>query len=64
MNRRQFVVCSGAAGLAAARGVTSAAVNNEPVLNQDLMKLVDQTTPTNDVHLKCHDRYGVQNICA
>jgi mannonate dehydratase len=28
-----------------------------------LMKLGDQTAPTNDVHLKYLARYGVRNIC-
>jgi mannonate dehydratase len=28
------------------------------------MKLGDQTSPTNDTHLKYLARYGVRNICA
>src|ERR1035441_782663 len=33
------------------------------ILQPELMKLGDQTAPTNDVHLKYLARYGVQNIC-
>ncbi len=63
MNRRQFIVSKSVAGLAAAGGATSAAASREPVLNPGQMKLGDQTTPTNDVHLKYLARYGVRNIC-
>lgn len=63
MNRRQFIVSSGAAGVAAAQGVRLAAVGAEPASHPSQMKLGDQTAPTNDVHLKYLARYGVRNIC-
>ncbi len=59
MDRRQFLSSSGAAaGLFLASGATSAAA-----ATPSLMKLGDQTTPTNDTHLKYLARYGVHNIC-
>ena len=63
MNRRQFLATSGAAGLLA--GNAPIAAHGEPAksLNPVLMKLGDQTAPTNDVHLKYLARYGVRNIC-
>jgi len=63
MNRRQFLVASSAASLAAAHpGAASArhvGVRPQPVL----MKLGDQSAPTNDTHLKYLARYSVRNIC-
>jgi mannonate dehydratase len=34
-----------------------------PAAEHSLMKLGDQTAPTNDIHLKYLARYGVRNIC-
>ncbi len=63
MNRRQFLTTTGAAGVAAATAASgkpvSAAAGPQPVL----MKLGDQTAPTNDTHLKYLARYSVRNIC-
>src|ERR1019366_10594827 len=68
MNRRQFMVSSGAAGLAAAGVGVSTKAGAEPAPRPDsktpgLFKLGDQTAPTNDVHLRYLARYGVRNIC-
>jgi mannonate dehydratase len=63
MNRRQFIVTSGAAGLVAAGGGTSTKAAAEPVATKSLMKLGDQTEPTNEVHLKYLARYGVESVC-
>jgi mannonate dehydratase len=60
MNRRKFLVSSGAASLLAANGVASAA--GVPA-KRAMMKVGDQTAPTNETHLKYLARYGVQNIC-
>ena len=62
MNRRQFIASSGAAGLLAAQGNNAAAAAPDAPAPA-LMKLGDQTAPTNDVHLKYLARYGVRNIC-
>ncbi len=63
MNRREFLASTGAAGVLASSGFDSqpaiAASSSQPVL----MKLGDQTAPTNDVHLQYLARYGVRNIC-
>jgi mannonate dehydratase len=63
MNRRQFIAAGGAAGFVAAHGAISRAATAGSPATPGLMKLGDQTTPTNDVHLKYLARYGVQNIC-
>jgi mannonate dehydratase len=63
MNRRQFITSSSAAGLVAAEGVTAKAEGERPAAKPSLMKLGDQTAPTNDAHLKYLARYGVKNIC-
>ena len=63
MNRRQFIVSSGAAGLVAAGGNVSTPAAAEPAATRSLMKLGDQTEPTNDTHLKYLARYGVESIC-
>ena len=63
MNRRQFIAAGGAAGCFAAQGARSLAARTESASKPTLMKLGDQTAPTNDVHLKYLARYGVQNIC-
>jgi mannonate dehydratase len=66
MNRRQFLASTGAASLAAL-GTPSPYAAAEPaglsVAPPVLMKLGDQTSPTNDAHLKYQTRYGVRNIC-
>ena len=67
MNRRQFLTTGSAAGLAAASvasaqpaiAASTAHVSEKPVL----MKLGDQTAPTNDTHLAYLARYSVRNIC-
>jgi len=61
MNRRQFIAASSAAGLAAG-GVPHKAIA-APKATPSLMKLGDQTSPTNDVHLGYLARYGVRNVC-
>lgn len=65
MNRRQFLVSSGAAGVLASAGITAtgAAATAETAAPAERMKLGDQTQPTNDTHLKYLARYGVRNIC-
>jgi mannonate dehydratase len=63
MNRREFIVASSAAGVAAAGASAAKAANAEPAAQPALMKLGDQTAPTNDVHLAYLARYGVRNIC-
>ena len=63
MDRRQFIASSGAAGLLAAQGKTGSAAAAAASSASGLMKLGDQTAPTNDVHLKYLARYGVRNIC-
>lgn len=63
MNRREFLVSSGAAGLVAAGAGGSpkpaAAANAQKVL----MKLGDQSEPTTETHLKYLARYGVEGVC-
>ncbi len=62
MNRRHFLTSTGAASLLATQSFAApptAAPPAQPVL----MKLGDQTAPTNDVHLQYLARYGVRNIC-
>jgi mannonate dehydratase len=63
MNRRQFIAAGGAAGFIAARRGDSTAAVAENASMPGLMKLGDQTAPTNEVHLKYLARYGVRNIC-
>jgi mannonate dehydratase len=63
MNRRQFIASGGAAGLVAVRGTNSPAASAETVSKPGVMRLGDQTAPTNDLHLKYLARYGVRNIC-
>lgn len=63
MNRRQFIASGGAAGLIAARGTNAATADAEAVSRPTLMKLGDQTAPTNDVHLQYLARYSVRHIC-
>ncbi|HEV2484050.1 MAG TPA: mannonate dehydratase [Terracidiphilus sp.] len=63
MNRREFIVTSGAAGLAAAGGSVSPKAAAEPIATLSKMKLGDQTEPTNETHLKYLARYGVESVC-
>jgi mannonate dehydratase len=63
MNRRQFIVTSGAAGLVAAGGSVPTEADAEPAPKKSLMKLGDQTEPTNETHLKYLARYGVESVC-
>ena len=62
MNRRQFLSSGAATALAA--GTTPVVADTAPHSPTPvLMKLGDQTSPTNDVHLKYLARYSVRNIC-
>src|SRR6185437_5026733 len=71
MNRRQFVLGTGAASLAAARASLAEAPESmatsephvTPVPQAARMKLGDQSAPTNDAHLAYLARYSVRNIC-
>ena len=63
MNRRQFLVSTGAASLAAASAAAPAKPAAKTAAQPALMKLGDQTRPTNDEHLKYLARYSVRNIC-
>jgi mannonate dehydratase len=62
MNRRQFV-SSGAATALALRTTPVPAETVPHTRTPVLMKLGDQTSPTNDVHLKYLERYSVRNVC-
>ncbi|HWF47308.1 MAG TPA: mannonate dehydratase [Bryobacteraceae bacterium] len=62
MNRRHFL--SSGAATALALGTTPVPADSTPHSSTAvLMKLGDQTSPTNDVHLKYLARYSVRNIC-
>jgi mannonate dehydratase len=63
MNRRSFLTSSGGAGLFLACNGGSRPAAASQTAQRSLMKLGDQTAPTNDVHLKYLARYGVRNIC-
>ncbi len=65
MNRRQFLATGSAAGVLAAQASaqTSAPPTAAAAPTPGLMKLGDQSAPTNDAHLKYLARYGVRNIC-
>jgi len=64
MNRRQFLMKTGSAGLATAvPGAAAASAKPRRRAVASRIKLGDQTAPTNDTHLKYLARYGVQNIC-
>src|SRR5260370_31596950 len=63
MNRRSFLKSSGGAGLLLASGAESQPASAFQGAQHSLMKLGDQTAPTNDVHLKYLARYAVRNIC-
>src|SRR6201986_3418021 len=63
MNRRQFITSSGAAGVLAANDLAAAAAPKVVPAKRALMKVGDQTAPTNETHLKYLARYSVKNIC-
>ena len=63
MNRREFITSTAAAGVLAAHGSASARVPPPAAPKRSLMKVGDQTAPTNETHLKYLARYSVQNIC-
>ena len=64
MNRRQFITSTGAAGAAGRRRVRPRLLRPRWLLaKRALMKVGDQTAPTNETHLKYLARYSVQNIC-
>ena len=63
MNRRKFITATGAAGLLAANGFNTATAAAKTPVKPALMKVGDQTAPTNETHLKYLARYSVRNIC-
>ncbi len=63
MNRREFIVNSSAASLAVASVSGSSPTLAEPAPKRALMKLGDQTEPTNETHVRYLARYGVESIC-
>ncbi len=63
MNRREFLVSSGAAGILASNAIAQTSKSAQSSATSAQMKLGDQTHPTNDVHLKYLARYSVRNIC-
>ena len=63
MDRRGFIRSAGGAGLLAAARLSAERPPGNVPHQPALMKLGDQTAPTNDTHLKYQARYGVQNIC-
>src|SRR6201996_3725464 len=63
MNRRKFLTSTAAAGLLTANELTSVAAPKVTLAKPVLMKVGDQTAPTNESHLKYLARYSVRNIC-
>src|ERR1700735_2687081 len=63
MNRRKFITATGAAGLLAANGFNPPPALAQAPVKRALMKVGDQTAPTNETHLKYLARYSVRNIC-
>src|ERR1700678_1001249 len=63
MNRRKFITSTGAAGLFAASGLKPPPASAKTPVKPALMKVGDQTAPTNETHLKYLARYSVRNIC-
>jgi mannonate dehydratase len=63
MNRREFMVSTGAAGIAGASGAASRTATAEPGSKPAAMKLGCQSAPTTEAHLKYFARFGVRNIC-
>ena len=62
MNRREFIAGS-ATGLVAATGSPAAAAPTVVPARRALMKVGDQTEPSNETHFKYLARYGVQHVC-
>jgi mannonate dehydratase len=63
MNRREFIVNTSAASLAVASASGSSPAIAEPAPKRALMKLGDQTEPTNETHVRYLARYGIESIC-
>ncbi len=63
MNRREFIVNTSAASLVAATANAASPAVAEPASKRALMKLGDQTEPTNETHVRYLARYGVESIC-
>jgi mannonate dehydratase len=63
MNRRDFLAIGSASAAALVTPTTSSAAPEPAPTQPVLMKLGDQTAPTNDAHLAYLARYGVRNIC-
>src|SRR6202050_3624937 len=63
MNRREFITSTGAAGSVAANALAAGSRAKAVPATRALMKLGDQTAPTNETHLKYLARYSVRNIC-
>src|ERR1700738_890713 len=63
MDRRDFIRSAGGTGLLAACRIPTGHPPVNARTQPALMKLGDQTHPTNDTHLKYLARYGVRNIC-
>src|ERR1700748_2170340 len=63
MNRRKFITSTGAAGLLPANELPTVAAPKVTLAKPVLMKVGDQTAPTNETHLKYLARYSVRNIC-
>jgi mannonate dehydratase len=63
MDRRKFLASTSGAGLLLASRFSSDYASAAPANKPTLMKLGDQTSPTNDTHLAYLARYSVKNIC-
>jgi mannonate dehydratase len=63
MNRRDFLAIGSASAAALVTPTTSSAASAPATSQPAMMKLGDQTAPTNDTHLAYLARYGVRNIC-
>jgi mannonate dehydratase len=63
MDRRQFLCSTSGAGLLLASGFGSDRASADHSTQPALMKLGDQSAPTNDTHLKYLARYSVRNVC-
>jgi mannonate dehydratase len=63
MNRRTFLTSTSGAGLLIASRFSSDRASASPMNQPTLMKLGDQSSPTNDTHLAYLARYSVKNIC-
>ncbi len=63
MNRREFLVSSGAASLVVTGAGASPKAAAAPATQKALMKLGDQSAPTTETHIKYLARYGVEGVC-